>query len=80
MGVATGGNWWQLLSTAGLQANFPDAVIQSVPLHRLPPAEQLRVMQNTTVFISTQGSSSFRFVFLPGVCKGHKLSSSPCGM
>eukprot|EP00667_Euglena_gracilis_P010088 EG_transcript_10261 len=45
--------------------NATNCTVLSVSFEDLSPRQQLEVMGRTTVFITTQGSSAFRLVFLP---------------
>lgn len=53
------------LVTANLTTMYPSAEVQAVRLRDLQWPRQLQLLQRAKVFITTQGSSAFRLVFLP---------------
>ncbi|WIA34965.1 hypothetical protein OEZ86_013246 [Tetradesmus obliquus] len=50
---------------SNLSALYPQAEVRAVRFRDLNMTEQLRLVAHATVFITTQGSSAFRLVFLP---------------
>lgn len=48
-----------------LKKALPAIRVESIKFVPMPWAEQLKKLSETTVFITTQGSAAFRFVFLP---------------
>ncbi|KAF8056745.1 POMGNT2 [Scenedesmus sp. PABB004] len=50
---------------ANLSAALPSAEVAAVRIRDLAWPDQLRVLTRTSVFITTQGSSAFRLIFLP---------------
>ena len=50
---------------ANISALYPNAEVLAVRFRDLEWSDQLRLLSRATVFITTQGSSAFRLVFMP---------------
>lgn len=50
---------------ADLQELYPNAEVRAVRFRDLSWPDQLRLLSRASVFVTTQGSSAFRLVFLP---------------